>query len=83
MKQTDRKIESIERHGMHALGRRELVRHLEGGKVTQQQAIRAKCYECNGYYADGKGECAMPDCPLYPFMPYNPNRKRVGKQKTG
>jgi hypothetical protein len=23
-----------------------------------------------GYYADGKMDCIVKDCPLYPFMPY-------------
>ena len=55
---------------MKALGGKELRKHIDGGKLTLKQMIRAKCFECCGNYADGKEDCAIPDCPLYPMMPY-------------
>ncbi len=55
---------------MKALGGKELNKHIDGGKLTLKQMIRAKCFECCGNYADGKEDCSLPDCPLYPMMPY-------------
>jgi hypothetical protein len=45
-------------------------RYLAGKRLTQRQAIVAKCAECCGGYADGKVDCRVPVCPLYPLMPY-------------
>lgn len=56
--------------GIKAKGSKELKKHKEGGKLTRRQAIHAKCYDCLGGYADGKTDCALPYCPLYPWMPY-------------
>lgn len=75
-------FESIRKQGKAAQGREELLRHLRGKTITLKQAILAKCYDCLGYYADGKQGCKMPDCPLYPYMPYNENRisfRRISK----
>ena len=60
----------IKKHGKRAKGRSELIKHLQGKKLTQQEAIWAYCYECMGYYEDGIHDCEMKDCPLYPFNPY-------------
>ena len=56
--------------GIAAKGRLELTKHLKGDKLTYKQAALAKCYDCMSFYVDGKADCAIPDCPLYPFMPY-------------
>lgn len=64
------KIDSIKKYGITASGRRELLKYLEGARITQRQAILAKCYDCMAFYTDGKGDCKLLDCPLYPFMPY-------------
>lgn len=64
------KMDSVRRHGITASGRRELLKYLEGARITQRQAILAKCYDCMCYYADGRKDCEIPDCSLYPFMPY-------------
>lgn len=57
-------------NGIKARGARELKKHLMGDKLTQRQAILAKCYDCMGGYGDGKMNCGIPGCPLYPLMPY-------------
>lgn len=76
------RIKSICRYGKTARGQRELIKHLEGHCLTLRQAVYAKCNDCTGYYADGKVDCCMPGCPLYPFMPYNANRvKKVSGRK--
>ena len=53
-----------------ARGNKELKKYLAGESLTQRKAILAKCADCMGYYVDGKLDCQMPDCSLYPFMPY-------------
>ena len=69
-RQMEQRIGDIERSGMKAKGRKELVHHLEGRPLQRGQAIIAKCYECAGYFSDGKVDCLMPLCPLYRYMPY-------------
>ena len=51
-------------------GGKELMQHRTGHRLTQRQMILAKCYECCGYYANGGFNCEIPECPLYPAMPY-------------
>jgi hypothetical protein len=55
---------------MKARGGKELDRHIDGKRLTTKQMILAKCFECMGNYADGKEDCSLPECPLYPLMPY-------------
>lgn len=51
-------------------GRKHYIRFLNGERLTQREAILAKCYDCDGGHSDGKFDCEMPACSLYPFMPY-------------
>ena len=53
-----------------AKGNKELKKHLLGDRLTRRQAMLAKCADCMGYYIDGRLDCQMPECALYPFMPY-------------
>jgi hypothetical protein len=62
-------------YGIKAKGRNELIKHLNGQRLTRKQAAYAKCYDCMCGYIDGKNDCRIPDCPLYPFMPYRDNEK--------
>ena len=57
-------------NGIKARGGKELKKYLSGGKLTPKQMILATCYECTGGYADGKADCELKICPLYPLMPY-------------
>jgi hypothetical protein len=52
-----------------APGRAEYRRHLKKDRLTRGQSIKAFCYECSGYYADGVVGCEMPNCPLYSYNP--------------
>lgn len=61
-------------------GKAALAKHLSGAKLTLRQAALAKCCECMGYWRDGRVDCRMPMCPLYPWMPY---RERPGKAGNG
>jgi hypothetical protein len=70
---TDR-IKSIRKNGKTARGQKELLNHLAGQRLTLKQAVIAHCYDCSGFFADGKVDCRMPHCSLHPFMAYNQNR---------
>ena len=63
-------LASIISNGVLAQGKRQLKEHLHGKKQTRKNAMLAKCYECMGYYADGKSDCEMQECPMYPYNPY-------------
>ena len=75
-------IKDIRLHGKTARGRNELLKHLGGQRLRMKQAILAKCFDCMGYYADGKVDCNMPHCSLYQFMPYGVNRDKLSNKKT-
>ena len=62
-------IEQASRCGRF-VGRKELIRHLEGKCLTLGQSSKAKCFECMCGYSDGAQDCRIPDCPLYGRMPY-------------
>lgn len=65
-----------------AKGKSDLLKYLDGKRLTQAQAIRAYCYDCMGFYIDGTDDCGNETCPLHHFMPYNPNRQQsVMKQQ--
>jgi len=53
-----------------ARGKKELLKYLSGKRLTRGEALLANCYECMGYYIDGKADCKIYDCPLYQYMPY-------------
>ncbi len=65
-----------------ARGNKELKKHLLGDRLTQRQAILAKCADCMGYYFDGKVDCQLPDCPLYAFMPYRIDKLPIHREST-
>jgi hypothetical protein len=80
------KIEWIERYGKQAQGKNELIRSLYGEKLTLNQAVKAHCYECMGYYIDGKVDCKVPECSLYFRMPFREGgvaKMKKGKKKVG
>jgi hypothetical protein len=63
-------LENKTTNHMKATGYTEYNKHLHGSRLTQRQMIRAKCFDCMGAYDDGKADCKVPKCPLYPLMPY-------------
>jgi hypothetical protein len=74
------RIDSIEKHGLSAVGRELLTKHLKGERLTTLEAIKAKCYDCMNMYADGKVSCNLEACLLFQYMPYN--KKRVIKKRV-
>lgn len=63
------KLHEVE-SAIKAKGRQELIRHLKGERLSYKDRCLAKCFDCMGYYADGKGSCNSPDCPIYGVMSY-------------
>ncbi len=72
------RYEAVE-DSMTAKGKKEMLAHLDGKKLTLKQAILAKCYDCMGYFNDGKVDCEVKGCSLHPFMPYNPNKAKSSR----
>ena len=54
--------------GTSRTGKRDLVNHLEGKRLTRNQAIKAKCFDCNGM--GEQDSCIIETCALNPFSPY-------------
>lgn len=75
------KIEAIKK-SMPLSARKHLLAHMEGRRITVRQAVAAKCFECMNGFIDGRQDCAIPDCPLYPWMPFNPNKPAKTARKT-
>ena len=67
---------------MSGAGSTDLKRHLAGQDLTAMQAIKAKCADCTGNYADGRISCELPECPLFPFHPYNASRRISRRAKS-
>jgi hypothetical protein len=65
--------------GIRAQGRLDLENHMKGVRLTQREAIKAKCYDCMGGYTDGKADCAIPGCSLYPYNPYRGYNPAIGE----
>ncbi len=57
-------------------GKTALLKHWKGEHLTQRQAILAKCCDCTGYHVDGRLDCRVAACALYPWMPFRDDRKR-------
>ncbi len=62
---------------IRAKGFKEISKYSSGSRLTRKQAINAKCYDCMGGYVDGKVDCQIEDCPMYPWMPYRNIRNPV------
>jgi len=74
----------IEKHGTTAQGKREYLDYLKTRKkLTPRQAIRANCYQCAGYFTDGKTDCEILDCPLHPYMPYRKDGAKAKRATSG
>ena len=66
-----------------ASGKNEYLRYLKGERISMGQAVKAKCFDCCAYYEDGKVDCGVKDCPLYPWMPFGKAKKeRPKKEQT-
>jgi len=59
-----------------------LAKHLNNERLTRNKAIFAKCADCMGFYVDGRVDCKIPLCPLYPFMPYREKGETITAHET-
>jgi len=49
-------------------------------KLSPLKSIRAKCVECSAGQPSEIRDCAVMDCPLFPYrLGKNPNRQGIGK----
>jgi len=71
--------EMIDKDGLQAVGKANLLKHLDGGKLTRKEAMQAKCYDCMGYFIDGRADCCIKNCPMYAFRPFKdrPESKKL------
>jgi hypothetical protein len=66
----------------NAPGNRYLKDYMEGKKLSLNQAVKAKCAECMAGFLDGKIDCGLGDCPLYPWMVYSKKKPvKPGEEK--
>lgn len=72
-------LEQVEKCG-NRTGKRDLLRHLRGERISARAQQRAKCFECMNGYLDGLADCGITACPLYQNMPFRmvklPPRKK-------
>ena len=64
----DRDLLESAKGGKRRMGQTFLVKYLTGGKLTQRQSIKAKCYDCDGM--GETGQCDLVECPLFPYSPF-------------
>jgi len=56
------------RNGTGRAGKTNLLKYLNGKRLTRSQSIYAKCYDCNGMGESDK--CEIEECPLLPYSSY-------------
>lgn len=64
------KVKDVIKNGKKAIGQQEFIDLLYGDSLNTVKLIRAFCYDCRAWYADGIGDCKDVRCPLYSKMPY-------------
>ncbi|MDA8429407.1 MAG: hypothetical protein M0T70_09155 [Geobacteraceae bacterium] len=61
-------IANVKKWARHA-GKNDYLNYLGGARITRNQAIKAKCYEC--VQGEDTSTCTIFKCPLTPFSPWN------------
>ena len=64
----DNELLESAKSGKGRKGKSLLIRYLSGKRLTRDQAIQAKCFDCDGM--GDSGECDIKSCSLYPYSPY-------------
>ncbi len=44
-------------------------------RYSMAKGIKEKCSDCMSEYMDGRNDCGVDSCSLYPFMPYGKIRR--------
>jgi uncharacterized protein YjdB len=73
--------EMIDHDGLSAIGKTHLLKHIDGGKLSRKEAMQAKCYDCMGYFIDGRADCRIKNCPMFDYRPFKdrPESKKIAK----
>lgn len=64
------RVKDVLKNGKLAVGQKEYIDLLYGDSLHPVSLIKAFCYDCRAWYADGIGDCGDFKCPLYSKMPY-------------
>jgi len=56
------------KNGNKRAGQADLIKHLQGIRITQKKAIKAHCYDCQGMGEDPI--CENDECSLSTYSPY-------------
>ena len=64
------RVKDVIKNGKKAIGQQEFIDLLYGDSLSTAKLIKAFCYDCRAWYADGIGDCKDKKCPLYSKMPY-------------
>lgn len=83
MRDAEERLQFIKREGKLVRGRAEIIKFLEGKPLTARQTVLARCYDCMGYFVDGRQDCDCPMCPSYPFMAYSTKPRVKHKKPAG
>lgn len=73
----DRDLLESAKSGKLRKGKRWLIAHLSGQKITRAKAVEAKCYDCDGM--GDSGECYIEECPLLPFSPFRVAKRSISR----
>lgn len=63
-------------------GHKKYLERIKNGEVVKpkrpslKKAVLAKCKDCVCDYVDGRLDCEIETCSLYPWMPYGKLRKK-------
>lgn len=76
MKNQKAKLANIKKFGNKAIGQRAYIRYLEGKRLSILDSVKSKCYDCSSYFCSGLMSCNVDSCHLFPWMPYNEDRKK-------
>ena len=71
IEQTIKNVESWPRRS----GKSELLKHLRGGRLTRDAAIKAKCFECVSGGDEKPAPCEVSQCALTQYCPWNRKAK--------
>lgn len=63
----ERLLESA-KNGNKRAGQADLIKHLQGKRITRNQGIKGHCYDCQGMGEDPT--CEDAECSLSPYSPY-------------
>lgn len=64
----DKELYDSAKSGKKRAGQHHLIHYLEGKRLTQREAIQAKCYDCSGMGEET--ECELKSCTLWPYSSY-------------